>query len=85
MMEPLLAADPETTALKCLVQELCAKIKREYEYINQAPKHVKKEYDDLQKQFTNAKISLKDEINHEYRKDFYFRVHSEMMEMQLKR
>ena len=85
VMEPLLAADPDITDLARRFKELYTQIKWEYKYINQAPKEIKKEYEDLRKQLTNAKKSLKDEIEDTYRKDYFFRIHNEVMKRQLKR
>ena len=85
VMDPLLATDPEIVSLKRRVQVLYTKIKWDYKFIKQAPKKTQLEYRDLCKQVTNAMKSLKDEIKNAYRKVFFFRVHNEMLKMQLKR
>jgi hypothetical protein len=85
VMQLLLAADPDIADLERRFKELYTQIKWEYKFIKLAPKKIGKEYDDLRKQLTNAKKSLKDEIEDAYRKDYFFRIHNEMMKMQLKR
>jgi len=80
-MDPLLAADPDLVNLERQVEALRAKIKWEYRYIKRAPKNIKTEYDDLGKKRINATKSLKDEIKNVYRKDYFFRVHNEMIKI----
>ncbi|KAH6724964.1 hypothetical protein BKA61DRAFT_589553 [Leptodontidium sp. MPI-SDFR-AT-0119] len=82
VMDPL---DPEIASLKRRIQVLYNKIKWDYKFIKRAPNKIQMEYKDLCKQVTNATKSLKDEIKNAYRKDYFFRVHNEMMKMQLKR
>ncbi|KFZ13518.1 hypothetical protein V501_03674 [Pseudogymnoascus sp. VKM F-4519 (FW-2642)] len=82
-MEPLLEVDPDIADLERRLKELHAEIKWEYKFIKRAPKKIGKEYEDLRKQLTNT--SLKDEIEDAYRKDYFFRIHNEMMKMLLKR
>ncbi|KAL5328250.1 hypothetical protein ACEPPN_001748 [Leptodophora sp. 'Broadleaf-Isolate-01'] len=82
VMDPL---DPEIASLKRRVQVLYNKIKWDYKFIKRAPNKIQMEYKDLCKQVTNATKSLKDEIKNAYRKDYFFRVHNEMMKMQLRR
>jgi len=53
--------------------------------MKQAPKKEQTEYQEIQKQFTNAKKSLKWEIDNACRKDYFFRIHSKMMKRQLER
>jgi signal recognition particle GTPase len=65
--------------------ELYTEIKCEYKFIKRAPEEIQKEYEDLRKQLTNAKKSLKDEINDVYMKDYFFRIHNEMTKKQLNR
>jgi predicted phage-related endonuclease len=81
VMEPLLAADPDIADLERQFKELYTQIKWEYKFIRIAPKKIRKEYDDLWKQLTNAKKSLKDEIEDVYRKDYFFHIYNEMMKM----
>jgi hypothetical protein len=85
VMDPLLAADPDILDLERRCKALYTKIKWEYKFINWAPKKKAKEYKDLGKQLTNAKKSLKTEIEDAYRKDYFFRVHNEVIKIQLKR
>ncbi|KAH9206214.1 hypothetical protein DL95DRAFT_488166 [Leptodontidium sp. 2 PMI_412] len=85
VMDPLLAANPDLVDLERQRKALRTKMKWEYKCIKRAPRGIKIEYDDLGKQLTNAKKSLKDEIKIEYRKDYFFRVHNEMTKMQLQR
>jgi hypothetical protein len=46
-------------------------------------KKIKKEHKDLGKELTNAKKSLRDDIDKAYRKDYFFRIYNEMMKRQL--
>jgi len=85
IMKPLFAADPDIVDLERRSKELHTKIKWEYRFINRAPKKIGKKYADLCKQLKNAKKSLEDEIEDAYRKDYFFRIHNEMMKRQLKR
>lgn len=85
VMEPLLAVDPDIVNLELRFKKLYIEIKWEYKFIKRAPKKIGKQYEDLRRQLTNAKKSLKDEIKDAYRKDYFFRIHNEMMKKQLKR
>ena len=85
VMKPLFAADPDILDLERRSKELHTKIKWEYRFINRAPEKIGKKYADLCKQLKNAKKSLEDEIEDAYRKDYFFRIHNEMMKRQLKR
>jgi hypothetical protein len=60
-------------------------IKWEYKFIKQASKKIKKEHKDLGKELTNAKKSLRDDIDKAYRKDYFFCIHNEMMKRQLEK
>jgi hypothetical protein len=52
--------------------------------VHQAGREKKvKDYGDLCKQLTNARKSLQREIKDAYRKDYFFRIHNEMMKRQL--
>jgi hypothetical protein len=79
VLDPLLAADPDIVDLERRFKESHTQIKWEYKFIKRAPKKIKKEHDDLRKGLTNAKKSLRDEIDKAYRKDYFFRIHNEMM------
>ena len=85
VMKPLFAADPDIVDLERRFKELHTEMKWEYKFIKQAPKKVRKEYEDLRKQLKNAKKSLEDEIKDAYRKDYFFQIHNEMMKRQLNR
>jgi hypothetical protein len=83
VMDLLLAADPDIVDLERRFKESHAQIKWEYKFIKRAPKRIGKKHDDLRKQLTNSKKSLRDEIENAYRKDYFFRIHNEMMKRQL--
>lgn len=85
MMNLLLAADPDVVNLERQFKKLYAQIKGDFKFIRCAPKMIRIQYEDLRKNLTNAKKSLKDEIEKEFRKDYFFRVHNEMMKQQLNR
>jgi len=48
-------------------------------------KKIKKEYKDLSKELTNAKKSLRDDINKAYWKDYFFYIYNEMIKRQLEK
>ncbi|KAG4027417.1 hypothetical protein MFRU_030g00530 [Monilinia fructicola] len=83
MMSSLLAADPNIVDLEKSFKEIHTKIKWEHKFIKCAPEILRKQHELLRKELINAKKSLKDEIEKEFRKDYFFRVHNEMMEKQL--
>ncbi|TGO45212.1 hypothetical protein BCON_0412g00040 [Botryotinia convoluta] len=85
MMNSLLAVDPDVVNLERQFKKLYAQIKGDYKFIRCAPKTIRMQYEDLRKNLMNAKKSLKDEIEKEFRKDYFFRVHNEMMKQQLHR
>jgi len=85
VMKSLLAADPDIADLERRVKQSHIQIKREYKFIKRAPKKIKKEHKDLGKELTNAKKSLRDDIDKAYRKDYFFRIHNEMMKRQLEK
>jgi len=78
VMKPLLAVDPDIADLERRVKQSSTQIKWEYKFIKRAPKEIKKEHKDLSKELTNAKKSLRDDIDKAYRKDYFFRIHNEM-------
>jgi len=84
-MDSFSAADPDIVDLERQSQELRAEIKRRYKFIKQAPKKKGKEYSDLEGKLRNAKRDLKREIDDACRKDYFFRIHNEMMKRQLER
>jgi Protein of unknown function (DUF3435) len=83
VMKSLFAADPDIADLERRVRQSYTQIKWEYKFIKRAPKKIKKEHKDLGKELTNAKKSLRDDIDKAYRKDYFFRIHNEMMKRQL--
>ncbi len=83
VMKPLLAVDPDIADLERRVKQSSTQIKWEYKSIKRAPKKIKKEHKDLSKELTSAKKSLRDDIGKTYRKDYFFRIHNEMMKKQL--
>lgn len=85
VLDPLLAADPNIVDLERRFKELHTQIKWEYKFVKRAPKRIKKEPDDLHKGLTNAKKSLRDEIDKAYRKDYFFHIHNKMMKRQLEK
>jgi hypothetical protein len=85
VMEPLLAADPDISDLKRRCKDLFAEIKCQHKFINQAPKDIRTAYTSVRNELKNATKSFKDEIRDVFRKDYHFRIHNEMMKMQLQR
>ncbi|KAJ8068112.1 hypothetical protein OCU04_003684 [Sclerotinia nivalis] len=83
IMNSLLATDSDIIDFEKRFKQLHTKIKWNYKFIRCAPQMVRKQYGDLRQKITNAKKSLKDEIEKEFRKDYFFRVHNEMMKKQL--
>ncbi|EDO03048.1 predicted protein [Sclerotinia sclerotiorum 1980 UF-70] len=85
MMKSLLAADPDVVDLERQFKKLYTQIKRDFKFIRCASQTIRKQYEDVRKNLTNVKKNLKDEIEKEFRKDYFFRVHNEMMKKQLHR
>jgi hypothetical protein len=85
VMDLLLAADPDIVDLERRFKGSHTQIKWKYKFIKRAPKRIKKEHDDLRKQLTNTKKSLRDEIENTYRKDYFFRIYNEIMKRQLEK
>ena len=85
VMEQLFAADPDIVDLDRRFKTLYTEIKEEYKFIKRAPQKKRNEHEDLRKQLTNAKKSLKTEVEEAYRKDYFFQIHNEMMKRQLQR
>jgi hypothetical protein len=83
LLRQLLAADPEITSLRRELNELHVQIKSTYRFIKCAPDDKRREHKDLQQRLKNAKKSLTDELDAAYRRDYFFRVHNEMMKMSL--
>jgi len=85
VMDSFYVADPDIVDLERQSQELRAEIKRQYRFIKRAPKKKGKEYSDLEGKLRNAKRDLKREMDNACRKDYFFRIHNEMMKRQLDR
>lgn len=66
VMEGLFAADPEIVDLERRFKALSTEIKWEHKFIKRALKEKRKEHEDLRKQLTNAKKSLRTEIEDAY-------------------
>ncbi|KAJ8065098.1 hypothetical protein OCU04_005811 [Sclerotinia nivalis] len=85
MIKSLLVADPDIVDLERQFKKLYTQIKRDFKFIRYVSQTIRKQYEDLRKNLTNTKKNLKDEIEKEFRKDYFFRVHNEMMKKQLYR
>jgi len=85
VMDPLLATDLDIVDLVRRSKALYTEIKWEHKFIKRAAEKKRKELDDLRKQLTNTKKSLRTEIEDAYRKDYFFQIHNEMMKRQLQR
>lgn len=83
LLRQLLKADPEIASLGREFNELHDQIKATYRFISHAPKKTSQEHKHLQQRLKNAKKILVDELNTAYRRDYFFRVHNEMMKMSL--
>jgi hypothetical protein len=84
-MQQFYTQDPDIVDLDRQTRDLKVKIKWKHRFIKQAPKKERTEYQDLQKQLTSAKKSLKTEIDDTQRKDYFFSIHNVMMKRQLER
>jgi hypothetical protein len=71
------------TSLGRTFDALRHQIKTTYGFIKCAPKEKRQEHKLLQQQLKNAKKSLTDDLDAAYRKDYFYRVHNEMMKMSL--
>jgi hypothetical protein len=78
-----LPPDPEIVDLEIRHRKLWIKLRFEYRFVKRAPKKAQKEYQDLGRELANARKSLKDEIYREFKKDYRYRFHNEMMRRQL--
>ena len=83
LLGQLLAADPEIASLQREFKVLHDQIKTTYGFINRAPEEKRLEHKHIQQQLKNARKSLTDELDAAYRRDYFFRVHNEMMKMSL--
>ena len=84
-MQQFYAQDPDIVDLEQRTIDVKATIKWEHRFIKQAPKQDQIGYQNLQKQLTSAKKSLKKEIDNAKRKDYFFSIHNEMLKRQLER
>ena len=85
MMQRLLEADPDIAGLEQQAKDSSFRLRCEYGCINRAPSQEQDSHKELRNQLKNAKKSLKTEMDHEYRKHYFYQVHVEMMKMQLQR
>ncbi|KAM3080998.1 hypothetical protein ACMFMG_004957 [Clarireedia jacksonii] len=85
MISSLLRTDPDIIELEKRFKALHNKIKWDYKFIKYTPSATRKQYEDLRKQLTNTKKSLKDKIENEFRKDYFFRIHNKIIKKQLNR
>lgn len=83
LLHQLLTADPEIVSLGREFNELHRQIKTEYRFIKHAPEDLKQDHKLIQQQLKNARKSLTDELNVAHRRDYFFRVHNEMMKLSL--
>lgn len=83
LVRQLVDADPGVASLQQECDQKHRQIKGTYRFIKHAPKAVRQEYSELKKRLKNEKKSIEDELHVEYRKDYDFRAHNEMMKMQL--
>ncbi|KAF7870554.1 hypothetical protein EAF04_004298 [Stromatinia cepivora] len=83
MMKSLLAADPDIVDFKRQFKKLYIQIKRDFKFIRYTLQTIRKQYKDLRKNLMNTKKNLKDEIEKEFRKDYFFCIHNEIMKKQL--
>jgi hypothetical protein len=67
------------------VKESSTRLKRDFGRIKRAPSHARKKHQELQYQLKSAKKSFKTEMDNAYRRDYFYRVHNEMMKRQLQR
>ena len=84
-MRQFYTQDPDIIDLERQTAKTKAMIRQKYKFIKHAPKKEVTEYQDLQKQLTSAKKSLKTEIDDAQRKDYFFSIHNVMMKHQLDR
>jgi len=85
VMERLLAIDPEIAVLERQFKESYTQIKWEYKFIKRAPREIREAHKKLGQQLKAATKSLKDELETEHRKDYFFYIYNEMMKRQLNR
>jgi hypothetical protein len=85
VMKQLLAAAPDIVELEQQVKESSTRLRCEYVCISQALTLEQNGHAELRSQLKNAKKGFKSEMNDAYRKDYFYRIHNEMMQRQLQR
>jgi hypothetical protein len=85
LMDQLLAEELDIVDLDRQFKESRIRLRWEYGAIKRAPKQKQKEHEELGKQLRNATKSFKSEIEDAIRKDYFYRIHNEMMKRQLQR
>ena len=83
VMEKLLASDSNIMNLQQWFKALQTKLKQEYQFIKQALMKRWKEHQDLCRQLTNVKKSLKINMKDTKCKNYFFQIHNIMMKKQL--
>lgn len=84
-IKKLYAADLEIVSLEWRCEKLRRKIESEYKLIKKTPVEKRNEHKDLGNQLTNARKSLKREMDAAYRKDYFFEIYNKIMKRQLER
>ncbi|KAH6725063.1 hypothetical protein BKA61DRAFT_688492 [Leptodontidium sp. MPI-SDFR-AT-0119] len=79
------AVDPEIVVLERQVKESHTRIKWEYKFINRAPKEIRETHKKLGQQLKTITKSLKDELEAEHKKDYFFYIYNEIIKRQLNR
>lgn len=85
VMKQLLAAAPDIVKLDRQVNESFHRLRQEYGCINRAPAQEQNGHKELRNRAKNARKGFKSEMDNAYRKDYFYRVHNEMMKRQLQR
>ena len=85
LMDQLLAVEPDIADLDQQFRVSRTRLRWEYGTIKRAPKQKQKEHEELGKQLRNAMKSFRTEIEYANKKDYFYRIHNEMMKRQLQR
>jgi hypothetical protein len=85
LIDQLLAAEPDIVQLDRRFKESRIRLRWEYGAIKRASKQEQKEHEELGKQLRNMTKSFRTEIEDANRKDYFYRIHNEMMKRQLQR
>ena len=78
-----LPPDPDIADLERRHAAMLQQLRYKYKFVKRAPRKEAKEYRDLGRQLTSARKSFKDEITREFKRDYIFRFHNELMKRQL--